>query len=276
MGGGGDLVVVIGQINHFLAVRGNVREPGIHILVESQLGLLLAVGFHPPDLHPAGPHAVEPDVFPVRAIFGTIVQPGGVGEAGLFTALHRNGIDVRFRIHLTEGAVSQCLSVWADAMQVTGTCRGDFLRFAALEGNGEHERIVTPQRRIVGTDTKPFSVGGKDMVVVAGADASCRDFNEVRGSIRGDFEQATVLVDDQPLPVGRPVGSLDGEGELLDYLVGIRLQVIDFKEAVGGVRMLGQQAPAEDEGKEEGGDLSHILTGLGCGRCRRGILPGNG
>ena len=252
MGARFDLVVVIGQIDHLLSVGRDVREPGIHIRIEGHLRLVLAVGLHFPNLHAAGPHAVEPDGFSVGAEFGTVIEPGRIGQPFFGSALERHHIDVLFHLRSAEGAVGGQFAVEADPMQVTGAERRDPPGFAAFEGDDIDIGIIgTDVGRIVAAKADPAAVGRHHVVVVALDDGSCINFLQIRGSVGSQFEQPPVFVDDQPFPVGRPVGRLDHIGKRFDHPVGAGFDIEDFQVAVVGLRMLSGSRQGGGHGKED-------------------------
>src|SRR4029077_15742401 len=94
-------IFIVGQEDHPLSVGRDVREPVVEI-IRRDLFLSAAVRLHAPDLHEAGALGVEVNIFAIRRVVWTIVEPLCGSETSLVAAGDWDGVDIEISISLSD------------------------------------------------------------------------------------------------------------------------------------------------------------------------------
>ena len=115
-------IFCVGKKNNPPAVRRRMREP-VAVVVGCDLFLFRAVGFHPPDLHSAGPLGIEINIFPVRRIIRAVVQTGRGGQACFPAAVNGNRVNVELTVSF--GAISERFAIRRPAVPIRWRLRRD-------------------------------------------------------------------------------------------------------------------------------------------------------
>lgn len=212
---------VVGDHDDFLLVWGDVREPCVPMFVVRHLSLSGAIRFHAPCLHATCAYGVEPDVFAVAVVFGTIVQAASCREARLVSACSGDGVDVVFAIAFS--AVSKRFSVGRNSVEVAW-CKGRYEHGQATV----EEDFVDARKSVffcVVAYVEAASVWGEDVVVVAVVYVVAWHFDDIAcgdvacsAAFQVQFVNASVAVVGEKRAVCAPVGSLDDAVEFLECL----------------------------------------------------------
>ena len=178
-----------------------MRKPVRVFLVARHLRLVRAVGVHPPDLHDAGAHRVEPDA-PVGRVVRPIVEARRRGEPALVAALDRNRVDVV--LALAPCAVGQRPAVRRPAVPVRRAVLGNQTGLAAGRGHDVDQRVAFGRV----ADGEPRAIGREAVVVVAARGRPRVEQPRCPISER-QHEDPPALVEEERLPIPRPVGRFE-------------------------------------------------------------------
>src|SRR5205807_3887248 len=163
-----------------------------------------------PDLHRAGPFRVEVNELSVGRVIRAVVQTGRCGELLFVATLDRDGVDVELAIAFA--AKGERLAVRRPAMPVGRAGTGDAARRPALDGQDVNERFAL--LRLV-ADGQLHAVGREAVVIVAArGESGVKQLRFAAGDRQ--FADAAGAVEQEVIPVARPVGRFDVIARVID------------------------------------------------------------